>query len=208
MKTTPTSAPQTLRNAQGFTLIELLVVVAIIALLAAGSVGAYGKFINNVKERSTQKYCVEIAGAISSFYSSYDYLPVINTGSDWEGNTEDPDLIPVLVASGSDNAKKRNPKSINFLDGFKQAKPSKSGTAWEDGINYETDPTAPAIYDTWGFPLKVKMDTDFNSEIENPITTPNAIKILRGKKGIVWSSGRPGSGNVQNTNQENFLSSW
>lgn len=208
MKNTSISTPSKLRHARGFTLIELLVVVAIIALLAAGSVGAYGKFINSVKEKTSAKYCVEIAGAISSFYSSYDTLPIVNNGSDWEGDTKDPDLIPVLVASGSDNAKKRNPKSINYLDGFKQAKRGKNAGAWEDGIDYETDPTSPVVYDTWGFPLQVKMDTDFNSEIENPITTPNAIKILRGKKGIVWSFGRPGSGNVQNTNQETFLTSW
>ena len=208
MKTTPITTAPNLRTPRGFTLIELLVVVAIIALLAAGSVGAYGKFINNVKERTTQKYCVEIAGAISTFYADYDTLPVINTGSDWEGDTKDPDLIPVLTASGSDNAKKRNPKSINYLDSFKQAKRGKNAGAWEDGIDYETDPTAPVIYDTWGFPLQVKMDTDFNTEVENPITTPKAVKIIRGKKGLVWSFGRPGSGNVQNTNQENFLASW
>ena len=205
MKTTSFTTPQRLRNARGFTLIELLVVVAIIALLAAGSVGAYGKFINSVKEKTTAKYCVEIAGAISSFYSSYDTLPIVNNGSDWEGDTKDPDLIPVLVASGSDNAKKRNPKSINYLDGFKQAKRGKNAGAWEDGIDYETDPTSPVIYDTWGFPLQVKMDTDFNSEIENPITTPNAIKILRGKKGIVWSFGQRQRAKHQSGNLPDLL---
>ena len=99
MKTTPISTKSNLRTSKGFTLIELLVVVAIIALLAAGSVGAYGKFINSVKEKSTAKYCVEIAGAISSFYADYDTLPVINTGSDWEGDTTSDELIPVITAA-------------------------------------------------------------------------------------------------------------
>ena len=109
MKNTSISTPSKLRHARGFTLIELLVVVAIIALLAAGSVGAYGKFINSVKEKTSAKYCVEIAGAISSFYSSYDTLPIVNNGSDWEGDTKDPDLIPVLVASGSDESSQPKP---------------------------------------------------------------------------------------------------
>lgn len=206
MKTTPLTL-STRRTSTGFTLIELLVVVAIIALLAAGSVGAYGKFINSVKEKSTAKYCVEIAGAISSFYADYDTLPVANTGSDWEGDTEDADLIAVLIGSSdSETAKKKNPRHINYLDGFKQAKKGRVAGTFEDGIDY-SDPSAPKIYDTWGQALKVVMDTDFNGKIENPITS-DSVKDIRGKKAIVYSTGRPGEGNQPNTNEQNFIKSW
>ena len=202
MKMSPLSNLSRRRSTGAFTLIELLVVVAIIALLAAGSVGGYGKIMNMVKSATAKKVAVELAASISSYYADYDTLPVTATGSDWEGTTvEDTDFLAVLAAKGD---VKMNSKKHDYLDGFKQAKIT-DGVP-KDGIDY-SDPTAPKLVDPWGQAYKVKMDTNFDGEIENPISS-DSTPILRGKRCIVYSPGRPGPNNTENTVESEFIKSW
>jgi prepilin-type N-terminal cleavage/methylation domain-containing protein len=207
MKTTQPAPRQT---QSGFTLIELLTVVAIIALLAGGSVGAYSKFINTVKASATQKNCVEIAGAVSTFYRDYDSLPVTQTGGRDESlSTDDASFAAILVGSKSNNdALKKNSRGINYLEGFKQAKRGKGGEP-EDGIDYEGSADSPSIYDLWGNPYEVVLDSNFDGEIDNPVTkNTGGITKIRGKRAIVYSKGRPSDGNRQSTSETNWIKSW
>ncbi|MBP7949153.1 MAG: type II secretion system protein [Verrucomicrobiales bacterium] len=172
------------RHRQGFTLIELLVVVAIIALLAVGIISGYTKITKGAKVKASQMVCVQVANAVSQFYSDYEGLPTEVGGEDTEQTSMEGDLIAILLAKGE---VAKNPRKLNYLEGMKQAKKGSSG-AFEDGLDFESDPTKPTLLDPWGQAYKIKMDSDLNNEIENPEkdATP---KIIRGKRCIVWAPG-------------------
>ena len=100
----------------------------------------------------------------------------------------------------------RNPKTINFLEGFKQAKKEVFGKM-VDGIDVDTDPLAPAIYDPWGQPFIVIMDTDKDGVITNPLKV-GAVLLIRGKKAIVYSTGPPNADGTRNTDESEFIITW
>lgn len=204
MKLSPLANPVRRHAVRAFTLIELLVVVAIIALLAAGSVGGYGKIMNMVKANAGKKLAVELAGAVSGYYSTYDTLPVTGTtgGGDEELNTlEDTDFLAVLAAKGD---VKMNSRKLDFLEGFQQAK-ARAGS-YENGLDF-SDEAAPKLYDPWGQEFMVRMDTNHDGEIENPIPGEEPA-IIRGKKCLVWSTGRPSSNGTKNEVPSEYLKSW
>ena len=153
------------------------------------------------------RFAVEIYGAIASFYADYDTLPINSPGVDWVGTTEAKSgLIAVLTSAGSPDANLRNPRKINYLDGFKQAKKDASGKMVY-GLDAVTDPLIPAIYDPWGQPFIVILDTNFDSVIANPLKAAGALPI-RGKKGIVYSTGPPNADGTRNTDESKFIISW
>ena len=160
-----------------------------------------------VKELSAARFAVEIYGAVASFYADYDTLPINSPGVDWVGTTEAKSgLIAVLTSAGSPDANLRNPRKINYLDGFKQAKKDASGKMVY-GLDAVTDSLNPAIYDPWGQPFIVIMDTNFDSVIANPLKSGGALP-LRGKKGIVYSTGPPNADGTRNTDESKFITSW
>lgn len=164
-------------------------------------------FKGTIKEKSTAKMAVETAGAISSFYADYDRLPINSPDADWVGTTgEKNGLVAVLTAAEKPDGKLINPKRINFLDGFKPAKKDDSGKM-AYGIDDVTNPWDPAIYDPWGQPFIVIMDTDKDGVIANPLKSWGAL-LLRGKKGIVYSTGPPNADGSRNTDESKFITSW
>ena len=160
-----------------------------------------------VKELSVARFAVEIYGAIASFYADYDTLPIAFSGADWVGSTTGKhDLVAVLTAAQRPEVMQSNPKKINYLDGFKQAKKDASGKTIH-GMDAVTDPLKPAIYDPWGQPFIVIIDTNFDSMIANPLKAGGALPI-RGKKGIVYSTGPPNADGTRNTDESKFIISW
>jgi prepilin-type N-terminal cleavage/methylation domain-containing protein len=196
MKLTPLSQINNRRVNAGFTLIELLVVVAIIALLAGGSVAAYGKVMNMVKKNTSQKVCVELASAVSSYFADYERLPISATGtsSDFTNNdtAEDGEFLGILAAKGE---VKLNARHINYIEGMQQAK--NTGGKYSNGINFEESESSPTLTDPWGHGYRVVMDADYNGEIENPELggsgAVNPVQKIRGKKCIVYGAGLDGN---------------
>ena len=163
--------------------------------------------IRQAKERAATKLAVEIAGAVSSFYASYDQLPIDFPNADWVGTTEGKNgLIAILTGAEGPNEKLRNHKRINYLDGFKQARSDVSGKL-VFGIDDQTDPLQPAIYDPWGQPFIVIMDTNLDSRIVDPLKSSIPFEV-RGKKALVYSTGPPNADGTPNTDESEFLMSW
>ena len=159
------------------------------------------------KPDPAKKFAVEIAGAISSFSAEYDRLSIDLLSVDWVGTTGDKKgLVPVLAAAKGPHVKDWNLKEINYLDGFRQAKRDDSGKM-VCGIDYETDPLEPAIYDPWGQPYIVIMDTNKDQVIANPLKS-RGDAVFRGKRGIVYSTGPPNADGTRNTDESNFITSW
>ena len=196
MKLTPLSNNTGRRAPAGFTLIELLVVVAIIALLAGGSVAAYGKVMNMIKKNTSQKVCVELAAAVSSYFADYERLPTSTTGTsaDFINNdtSQDGEFLGILSAKGDI---KLNPRNINYIEGMQQAK--LAAGKYTNGINFEESETAPTLTDPWGNGYRVIMDADYNGSIDNPELggsgSTTAIQKIRGKRCIVYGPGLDGN---------------
>lgn len=193
------------KHARGFTLIELLVVVAIIALLAAGSVGGYGKIMNMVKSAASKKLAVEIAGGVTTYYSDYDTFPVGDAGSD-HTSEEGSEIYAILTATG-DDAKTKNSRKINYLDGMQIAKPGKGGGNPEGGIDYESG-SVPQVYDSWGNEFTVITDNNIDGKIDNPDGRDGQPSEVRGKKVLVFSPGRKGENGDINTNWSDYIKTW
>jgi len=198
------SGPRVLRSVLGTLL--LLVVILGTTVWIIGVI-PYRMFKSSIREISAKKFAVEIAGAISTFHASYDKFPIDSPAADWAGTTEAANgLIAVLTAAGSPAVTLRNPKKINFLEGFKQAKKEVFGKM-VDGIDEETDPLLPAIYDPWGQPFIVIMDTDKDGVITNPLKV-GSVLMTRGKKALVYSTGPPNADGTRNTDESNFITTW
>ncbi len=183
-----------------------ILILLIITWIGGGFEGG-SRFVRSSPERSTTKFAVEVAGAINSFYSTYGSFPIGGSDVDWVGDTSNKSTFVAILTAASVASRSANPKSINYLDGFKQAKRSARPGAWEDGIDYETKAEEPAIYDWWGQPFKVIMDTNGDGAIANPILSQSA-KIFRGKKALVYSTGPPNRDGSPNSDESKWLTSW
>ncbi len=206
MKLTPLSKMTGRANA-GFTLIELLVVVSIIALLAGGSVAAYGKVMNLVKKNASQKICVEVASAVSSYFADYERFPTssTSTGADImiDDTSSDGEFLGILNASGETQY---NPRHLKYIEGMQQAKFTNG--QWVNGINFEDNPDAPTLTDPWGKGYKVVMDGDFDGKMENPELggsgTANPPQTIRGKKCLVYGAGPDGNYDTWSDNPKSW----
>lgn len=203
-----------LRSA-GFTLIELLTVISIIAILAAASFAGYGKIVEGVRKKEGQVMAMAVSQSIDSFYADYNKLPKpasATDGTDTESTTEGAQgLVKVIVGKEGDADAVQNPRNTNYAEGIKPAKANKAGKAsisggsdkWKNGLVFEDDNYE--IVDPWGNYFKIKLDTDYNKEVENP----NIDEVADGrtnipKRVIVWSPGKDG---LEETWEDN-VQSW
>lgn len=190
-------------RATGFTLIELLTVISIIAILAAASFAGYGKIVEGVRKKGSAVMALAISNAVEQFYSDYNRLPKPTSateGADSDTTTEAGEgLVKVLIGKEGEVESIQNPRNIDYAEGIKAAKTAKKAMAsasggsdkWVDGLVAEDD--SYEIVDAWGNYYKVKLDSDYNKEVENPNTDQVAegrTKIM--KKVLVWSPGKDG----------------
>ncbi len=188
----------------GFTLIELLTVISIIAILAAASFAGYGKIVEGVRKKEAAIMAVTIGNSVDQFYGDYNKLPKpesASEGDDSETTTEASEgLVMVLLGKEGDADTVQNPRKTDYLDGLKQAKPSKrkrdpgasaGSDKWANGLVYEQDQFE--IVDGWGNYYKVVLDTNYDKELENP----NSEEVAEGRpilprRVAVWSAGKDG----------------
>lgn len=172
---------------RGFTLVELLVTISIVAILAASAYGAYGLLIVKFRKAEAITYAKSIERAVIAFTNEYgDRFPLGETGGG-EGDVE------VTTESGSATIKilvgkdvEKNSRQMDFIGDMKQAKTDNSGKP-KGGMVSENDQYG--IVDPWGNYYKVKMDADFDNEIENPDIAGAGTKLKLRAKVLVWSPG-------------------
>lgn len=187
----------------GFTLIELLTVISIIAILAAASFGAYTKITEGVRRKEGSVMAMAVSNAVTQFYADYNRLPKpvsATDGADNDCTTESADgLVKVLLGKEGEVELVQNSRNTNYLEGIKPAKknatpkPAFAGASadWTNGL-VSTDETVE-IVDPWGNYFKVRLDGDYNSELENPSLDEVAEgRTTLPKRMLVWSSGKDG----------------
>ena len=200
-------APGGSRKRRWVVLISLLWFGVLMAMIWASWGDPWHNFKGPIKEKVTRKFAVEIAGAIFNFSTDYDGFALGSPDVDWVGTTEGKDgLVAALTAKEGQEVKETNLKGINYLDGFKRAEVVDSVTV-RDGIDYVTDWLGPGIYDSWGQPFIVIIDTNNDGVIANPLKAGGALPI-RGKKGMVYSTGPPNKNGTRNTDEAKFITSW
>lgn len=196
-------SPSPRGRSSGFTLIELLTVISIVAILAAAAFGGYGKIVENAKRTDSRILGNSIANAVTLYYADYNRLPKSansTQGDDTETDTSGPEgIIKVLLGKEGEGTSLQNSRNTNYLEGIKAAKnrsgkrPAESpgSDKWINGLvmeegNYE-------VVDGWGNYYKMKLDSNYDNEMENP----NTVEVGQGReklpnKVIIWSPGKDG----------------
>jgi prepilin-type N-terminal cleavage/methylation domain-containing protein len=165
---------------RGFTLVELLVVIAIIAVLAAAGFAGGTAAMNKARKVTAQASATSIATAVEQFYTEYSALPDVAAQSNTD-SAEGVKLLNILAGVGSEAAT-QNPRKIRFL-GVKEAKGGK-----RDGAVYAASGQIQGMYDPWGQPFHVVLDTDYEEKLTfTPQGSPAVT--LNGRRVAVYSLG-------------------
>lgn len=173
------------RASRGFTLVELLVVISIIVVLAALSFGAAQVAIKKANALKTRTTATAVAAAVDNYYQEYSKLPAIGGATD-EVRTEGEagiELLLVLLGKEDDTGTMQNPRKIPFLNVETGRNKNKGGLVYSNG---GAGGQIEGLYDAWGQPFYIKMDTEYEDEILDPLTQGN---VVRDKKVIVYSLG-------------------
>jgi len=173
------------RAPSGFTLVELLVVISIIVVLAALSFGAAQTAIKKANTLKSKTTATAIASSVEQYYQEYSKLPTIGGASD-EVRTEGEagiELLLVLLGKEDDTGTMQNPRKLPFLTVETGKNKNKGGLVYSNG---GAGGQIEGLYDAWGQPFYIKMDTEYEDEILNPLIQGN---VIRDKKVIVYSYG-------------------
>jgi len=188
MNTKPHTQPR------GFTLIELLVVVAIIAILAGLSVPVIGRVMERARATEARAMVSDLQIAITQYYSEYNRLPGETGNSDTQYDTiANTNLVAVLLGENTSigNITNANPRRTAFIEPKYAKNVGASGqSTWAGGLVEGAGDGGPQLVDPWGNPYNIKLDTNYDNLIDNPLpeTGPNQLR----RRVLVWSLGIPG----------------
>ena len=176
------SFPKNHARRSAFTLIELLVVIVIIAILATLSLKGIPKAFELVKKAQAKADANSIVQAIKLYQSEYARFPT-PSGGQGEGPYETKQaMMDVLMADKhSPEVDQLNPKKISFYE-----PPTMTDKPRTRGFHSRKH----ELYDPWGTPYKIYMDTDFDDQVEVPpgYTGDSGRAFIR-KSVIVYSAG-------------------
>lgn len=180
--------PELRRKVGGFTLVELLVVISIIVVLAAMTFAGINIALTRQKKVQTQTNATGLYQAIEGFYQQYSRLPDFGGTGD-EARTEGQsgtELLTILLGKEELNNSTQNKKQIRFLNVDETKMKNKGGLLYSNG---GSGATPEGLYDAWGNAFYVKMDTEYDNEMQDPLKSGN---VVRNKVVIVYSSGPDG----------------
>jgi len=149
----PSASPEQ----SAFTLIELLVVIAIIAILAGLGLAAMSGALQSGKKAQARNDVNQLASAIKAYQLEYGKLPAVGGGDD----TANADIVTVMSALTSSN--EYNKRGLVFYE----AKAVKDLAAPRSGLSTKDS----KLYDPWGMPYQVDLDTSYDNKIGNKTAT-------------------------------------
>ncbi len=162
-----------------------------------------GEIVDSVRKAEATAMAVAVANAVEQFYGDYNRLPKPSSGtfgSDNKSTTKGSEgMVKMLIGKEVKGDPLQNPRNTDYLVGLKPAKASsqtkpltaEASDKWTNGLvfvdnNYE-------IVDSWGNFFIIKLDSDYDKELENP--HPDEVAAGRTKlpkRVIVWSPGKDG----------------
>jgi prepilin-type N-terminal cleavage/methylation domain-containing protein len=172
------------RVASGFTLVELLVVISIIVVLAAMSFGAANMAMTKAKKLQTANDARALKQAIQAFNSEYSRLPDFGaTGEEAQTDGESgAELLTILLGKEEVSDSMQNKKQIAFFSAKVNKNKNKGGLVYS---NQGSGARPDGLYDAWGNPFYVKLDTEYDGELEDPFKQGNIVR----ENVIVYSYG-------------------
>ena len=189
-----------------FTLIELLVVITIIVVLMGLLFPAFRGVQDQAKRTQAKNDLTQIVTAVNAFYTEYGKYPLpAGTTADFPygpGGTTNATLFDELRGTSVTTL---NPKQIVFISppDVKDPAHPRSGIGTSMGIGQ--------FFDPWGNPYAIKIDGDYDNQINpNPYSANAGSSPLR--QGIIaWSLGKDqagGSGDKKLDTAEDDVISW
>lgn len=182
---------------RAFTLIELLIVIAIIAILAGLAFPAVQGALESGRKAQARNDLQQLVMAVRAFQLEYGRLPTVDGSGEF--STDNDKLMNVLRGTADAGAQlQMNPRKIPFMEP-KIAKTTKGGLG-PDG----------KFYDPWGTPYRVRLDEDYNNNIDNFYSSGAGFGTLNYSV-IAASAGpdkTPGSGNKDAGTAKDDLTSW
>jgi prepilin-type N-terminal cleavage/methylation domain-containing protein len=180
------------RPPRAFTLIELLVVIAIIIILAGLLYPAYQAVQSQAKRTQAKNDLTQIVNAVNAYYTEYGKYPLATADTVYgpAGSLND-GLFYTLraVASGVNAGNAQNLRVIAFINPPYVKDPANP----RSGIGTTTG--AGQYYDPWGKPYVIKIDGNYDNQLNNPYTlnaggtTVGGVTVLQGIGVIAWSFG-------------------
>lgn len=178
---------------RGFTLIELLTVIAIIVVLMGLLFPAIGSVKETMRKTQAKNDVTQIVTAVKAYYTEYGKYPVKSgaTGKYDSSNSEVLDVLRGLTSTGSDE--NLNPRKIVFLE-VNDAKDPKNP---KSGIKTSTPGASGDWVDPWGEAYKIRVDADYDNEVEDPVNTSSKIRT----GAVAWSV-------AKNKSNADWVCSW
>lgn len=189
---------------RAFSLLELLVAIAIIAILAGILYPTSLAVMKQVKKARAENSASHLRNAISTYLVEYRKLPVSDSRLQEEDAemTSGPELMNILCASPRETEPgARNPRGIVFYED-RVARPMGEGR-FHSGLRYDSGDDI-TLYDPWGEPFRVVLDTDSNGRVSVPGWDSRNLGDQLVSGVLVWSAGPDGSDDAASDN----ITSW
>jgi prepilin-type N-terminal cleavage/methylation domain-containing protein len=177
---------------QAFTLIELLVVITIVVILMGLLFPAFRGVQDQAKKTQAKNDLTQIVTAVNAFYTEYGRYPTTNASDvTFSTSPTNDQLFDVLRnnVSGSNAATvtSLNPRQIVFIS----PPDAKDPTNPRGGIKNSTG----EYFDPWGKPYIVRIDADYDNQVDNPYTADTGAGSTKIRRGVIaWSLGKDGLG--------------
>ena len=172
------------RKEPAFTLIELLVVIVIIAVLMGLAFPVFQGVQNQAKRMQARSDLMQIVTAVNAYYTEYGKYPRTPTtpGDITYGATATNEQLFNELRSVTAT---QNPRGIVFLSppDVKDVNNPRAGIS-------SAPATAGQYFDPWGKPYLVRIDTDYDNQVNNPYSQ-NAGSVPFLRSGVIaWSFGK------------------
>jgi prepilin-type N-terminal cleavage/methylation domain-containing protein len=167
-----------------FTLIELLVVIVIIAVLIGLAFPVFQGVQNQAKRTQARSDLMQIVTAVNAYfaeYGKYPHTPPTPGDTTYGAATTNDQLFNELRSV----AATENPRGIVFLSP-PDAKDVNNPRA---GIS-SAPATAGQYFDPWGKPYLIRIDTDYDNQVNNPYAQNAGSAPLLRSGVIAWSFGK------------------
>jgi prepilin-type N-terminal cleavage/methylation domain-containing protein len=172
-----------LRPLAAFTLIELLVVLVIIAVLMGLAFPVFQGVQNQAKRTQAKNDLMQIVTAVNAYYTEYGMYPLTPTtpaDTTYGATTTNEQLFNELRSVTAI----QNPRGIVFLSppDVKDVNNPRAGIS-------SAPATAGQYFDPWGIPYLIRIDTDYDNQVNNPYSQNAGSAPLLRSGVIAWSFG-------------------